>query len=134
MPALSAYIEQILPQRCCRIGPRTFCPDEDSPSAFVVAAQNGRLEVLRYLLSCQPVGFKINHLAKATFYHRGQCHVCSPLYAACRCGYLDAAKDLIAAGAAVDQPCKCCGESPLFVAASNGFLKAARARKEGLEG
>lgn len=122
VPALSGYIEQILSQRCCRIGPRTFCPDEDSPSAFIVAAQNGRLEVLKYLLSCQPVGFIVNHRANATFYHRGQCHVCPPLYAACRCGYSDAAKELIAAGATVDHPCKCCGESPLYVAASNGFL------------
>ena len=126
MPALSAYIKQILSQRCCRIGPRTFCPDEGSPSAFVVAAQNGRLEVLRYLLSCQPEDFIVDHLANTSFYHRGKRHVCSPLYAACRCGYLDIAEELIAAGAAIDLPCKCCGETPLHVAASNGFLNVVR--------
>ena len=126
VPALSAYIEQILSQRCCRIGPRTFCPDEDSPSAFVVAVQNGRLEVLRYLLSCQPEDFIVDHLANTSFYYRGQRHVCSPLYAACRCGYLDIAEELIAAGAAIDLPCKCCMETPLCAAASRGFLDVVR--------
>ena len=122
VPALSAYIEWILSQRSCRIGPKTFCPGEDSPSAFVVATQNGRLEILKYLLSCQPKDFNVNHFATTSFYHRGQCHICSSLYAACRCGYLDAAKELIAAGAAVDLPCKCCGETPLRAAAACGFL------------
>ena len=122
--SLEQFVEQVLSSRRCRIGRNTFCPNERSSSTFVLAAQNGRVDVLKYLLKVSPT-VDPNHLAKAYFYRGGQTHICTALYAACRQGYLHVVQELLAAGSSVDLQCSCCNETPLRVAVSYGFVDIA---------
>ena len=116
------------------VGPSTFFPDEKSLSPVILAAQNGKVDVLDFFRKLQrsragsryrwiqsSVGF--DYYARAYFYYRGQTHVCTPLYAACRNNQPESVSKLLSVGADINKACKCCGETPLRVAAYFGLPK-----------
>lgn len=119
------------------VGPSTLFPDEKSPSPVILAAQNGKVDVLDFFCKLQrsrarsryrwwaqsQSAVAFNDYARAYFYYRGQTHVCTPLYAACRNNRPESVSKLLSVGADINKACKCCGETPLRVAAYFGLPK-----------
>ena len=109
------------------VGTSTFFPSEQSPSPVVLATQYGHVEILEYFRKMQSSRVRSRHrwsqsllgfdyFASAYFYHRGNTHVCTPLFAACRSNRLEAVEKLLLMGANVNIACKCCEQTPLHIA------------------
>lgn len=107
VPPLAAYIQNILDTRKCVVGPKTFCPPPrlQKCAPFVLAAQQGNLNVVKYFLQIAGKIFDINHSATIiSVTTKKKVHCSTALWAASTGGHLDVVKVLVENGASVNQP------------------------------
>lgn len=107
VPPLTSYIQNILDTRRCVVGPKTFCPPPrlQKCAPFVLAAQQGNLNVVKYLLEIAGKIFDINHSATIiSVTTKKKVHCSTALWAASTGGHLDVVKVLVENGASVNQP------------------------------
>ena len=107
-----------------RFSTNTFCPDPTLhlPSPFVVAAQHGHLNVLKYLLETFPGRIDVNR--GATVVSKTQhirTHSVPPLVAACTSGNLEVVKYLVEQGADIHKQ-SLTKATPLRAAAYYGYI------------
>lgn len=107
VPPLASYIQSILDARKCLVGPKTFCPAPrlQKCAPFVLAAQQGNLNVVKYFLEIAGKVFDINHSATIiSVTTKKKVHCSTALWAASTGGHLDVVKVLVENGASVNQP------------------------------
>ena len=122
---LSRYVDELLTQRNCRVGPNTFCPDptQQKPAPLVLSAQYGRKEVVEYFLGIFGSLVDINHSATIiSLTTKKKVHCATALWAASTGGHLDIVKMLVGQGAEVNKS-TLTHSTPLRGASFHGHLE-----------
>ena len=122
---LSRYVDELLTQRNCRVGPNTFCPDptQQKPAPLVLSAQYGRKEVVEYFLGTFGSMVDINHSATIiSITTKKKVHCATALWAASTGGHLDIVKMLVGQGAEVNKS-TLTHSTPLRGASFHGHLE-----------
>ena len=125
LEAISKLLAELPDEKREKFGQRTFCPKPilHLPTPFVLAAQYGRLEVVRFFLECYGDVIETDQLATiVSRTTKKNVHHATALWAACTGGHLEIAKLLVSHGADVNRT-TLTRSTPLRGASFHGFLE-----------